>query len=311
VRWEVAIFNYLIQGIFAGLIFSLVALGYTLVYGVLRLINFAHSEVLMTGGFAGYFFLHYTIGSHIPPSNFFVTMYYIVIGVLISGTAGTLAAITIERFAYRPLRRRNAPKLAYLISAIGASYFLLSLFGKEFGRYPEGTPQPFNDHVVITLWGGQFTMFDFVILSASVLLMIAADVIVSRTKMGRAIRAVAQDAETASLMGVNVNRTIASTFALGGFMGGAAGFFVAVNQGIYFGMGFKPALLAFTAAVLGGIGNVRGAMIGGVVLGIVMFTPIYWIGQPWLEEVIAFSILVLILLFRPTGLLGERLGRSA
>jgi branched-chain amino acid transport system permease protein len=304
-------FNYLVQGIFAGLIFSMVALGYTLVYGVLRLINFAHSEVLMTGGFAGYFFLHYTIGSGRVPNNLWVTMMYIVVGVLISGVAGTIVAIIIERFAYRPLRRRNAPKLAYLISAIGASYFLLSLFGKEFGRYPSGTSQPFSDHVVFTLWGGQFTMYDIVILVAAVILMVTVDVVVSRTKMGRAIRAVAQDAETASLMGVNVNRTIASTFALGGFMGGAAGFFVAINQGIYFGMGFKPALLAFTAAVLGGIGNVRGAMIGGVVLGIVMFTPIYWFGQPWLEEVIAFSILVLILLFRPTGLLGERLGRSA
>jgi len=303
--------NFLVQGIFTGLIFSLVALGYTLVYGVLRLINFAHSEVLMTGGFAGYFYLHYTIGNHPAPSNLWLSLYYIVTGVLVSGIAGTLVALIIERFAYRPLRRRNAPKLAYLISAIGASYFLLNLFGKEFGRYPEGTSQPFNDHVVTTILGAQFTMYDFVILVASVILMVALDFIVSRTKMGRAIRAVAQDAETASLMGVNVNRTIGTTFALGGFMGGAAGFFVAINQGIAYGMGFKPALLAFTAAVLGGIGNVRGAMIGGVVLGIVMFTPIYWFHQPWLEEVIAFTVLVLILLFRPTGLLGERLGRSA
>lgn len=303
--------NFLVQGIFTGLIFSMVALGYTLVYGVLRLINFAHSEVLMTGGFAGYFYLHYTIGNHAAPSSLAASLYYIVTGVIVSGLAGTLAALIIERFAYRPLRRRNAPKLAYLISAIGASYFLLNLFGKEFGRYPEGTSQPFNDHVVATVGGAQFTMYDFVILGASVALMVALDFIVSRTKMGRAIRAVAQDAETASLMGVNVNRTIGSTFALGGFMGGAAGFFVAINQGIAYGMGFKPALLAFTAAVLGGIGNVRGAMIGGVVLGIVMFTPIYWFHQPWLEEVIAFSVLVLILLFRPTGLLGERLGRSA
>jgi len=303
--------NFLVQGIFTGLIFSLVALGYTLVYGVLRLINFAHSEVLMTGGFAGYFYLHYTIGTHSAPTNLWISLYYIVTGVLVSGIFGMLAALIIERFAYRPLRRRNAPQLAYLISAIGASYFLLNLFGKEFGRYPEGTSQPFNDHVVGTIGGAQFTMYDFVILGASVILMVILDFIISRTKMGRAIRAVAQDAETASLMGVNVNRTIGSTFALGGFMGGAAGFFVAINQGIAYGMGFKPALLAFTAAVLGGIGNVRGAMIGGVVLGIVMFTPIFWFHQPWLEEVIAFSVLVLILLFRPTGLLGERLGRSA
>jgi branched-chain amino acid transport system permease protein len=188
---------------------------------------------------------------------------------------------------------------------------LLNLAGKEFGRYPTATSQPFDNHVVVTLWGGQITMYDLVILAASLVLLLTIDWIVSRTKMGRAIRAVAQDVETASLMGVNVNRTIASTFALGGFMGGVAGFFVAINQGVAYDMGFKPALFAFTAAVLGGIGNVRGAMIGGVVLGIVMFTPIYWLGQPWLEEIIAFSVLVLILLFRPTGLLGERLGRTA
>jgi branched-chain amino acid transport system permease protein len=304
-------FNYLLQGIFTGLIFSLVALGYTLVYGVLRLINFAHSEVLMTGGFTGYFYLHYTIGSHLVPSSPWVTAFYIVTGIIISGIGGTVAAVTIERFAYRPLRRRNAPKLAYLISAIGASYFLLNLFGKEFGRYPVATSQPFDDHVILTLWGGQITMYDVIILIATIALLFALDQIVYRSKMGRAIRAVAQDVETASLMGVNVNRTIASTFAVGGFMGGAAGFFIAISQGISYEMGFKPALFAFTAAVLGGIGNVRGAMVGGVILGIVMFTPIYWFGQPWLEEVIAFSVLVLILLFRPTGLLGESLSRSA
>ena len=304
-------FNFLLQGFFTGLIFSLVALGYTLVYGVLRLINFAHSEVLMSGGFAGYFYLHYTIGSHLVPHTLVSTIFYIVTGVIVSGAVGTLVAIALERFAYRPLRRRNAPKLAYLISAIGASYFLINLAGKEFGRYPSATSQPFTDHVVVTAWGGQITMYDLVVLIAALALMLIIDWTVSRTKMGRAIRAVAQDAETASLMGVNVDRTIASTFALGGFMGGAAGFFVAINQGVSYDMGFKPALMAFTAAVLGGIGNVRGAMIGGVVLGIIMFTPIYWMGQPWLEEVIAFSVLVLILLFRPTGLLGERLGRSA
>src|SRR5664280_3602853 len=223
--------SFVALGIFTGLIYSLVALGYTLVYGVLRLINFAHSEVLMSGGFAGYYFLHYTMRSITVSTPMRVL---ILLGaILASGLVGALIAIGIERFAYRPLRRRNAPKLTYLISAIGASYFLLNLFGKEFGRYTSGTSQPFTDHVVFTLWGGQFTMYDIVILVAAVILMVTVDVVVSRTKMGRAIRAVAQDAETASLMGVNVNRTIASTFALGGFMGGAAGFFVAINQGIY------------------------------------------------------------------------------
>ena len=186
-------FNYLIQGIFAGLIFSLLALGYTLVYGVLRLINFAHSEVLMTGGFAGYFYLHYTIGQHLVNGNIGETLFYIVTGVLISGVAGTIVAVAIERFAYRPLRRRNAPKAGVPDFRDWRFVFLLNLAGKEFGRYPTATSQPFDNHVVVTLWGGRITMYDLVILAASLVLLLTIDWIVSRTKMGRAIRAVAQD----------------------------------------------------------------------------------------------------------------------
>ena len=137
------------------------------------------------------------------------------------------------------------------------------------------------------------------------------DTMVNRTKIGRSIRAVAQDSETASLMGVNVISTIASTFAIGGFMGGVAGLFIAMSTTVDYNMGFTPALLAFTAAVLGGIGNIRGAMVGGVVLGLFMYVPIYWINQPFYEPVIGFAILVLVLLIRPTGLFGESLGRSA
>jgi branched-chain amino acid transport system permease protein len=301
--------NFIAIGLFSGLIFSLVALGYTLVYGVLRLINFAHSEVLMSGGFAGYFYLHYTMGTHVPST--WASVFYVTSGIAVSGIVGGLVALALERFAYRPLRRRNAPKLAYLISAIGASYFLYNLAGKEFGRFSQAMPQPFDNHVAYRVWGAQITTYDLVILVATIVLLVVLDWVVSRSRLGRSIRAVAQDAETASLMGVNVDTTIASTFAIGGFMGGAAGFLFAISSGVSYNMGFKPALLAFTAAVLGGIGNIRGAMLGGIVLGIIMTAPIYWLTQGWYEEVIAFSLLVFILLFRPTGLLGERLGRSA
>ena len=155
------------------------------------------------------------------------------------------------------------------------------------------------------------TTYNLIVMVAAILLFIFLDFTVNRTKMGRGIRAVAQDQQMASLMGVNINRTIATTFAIGGVLGGAAGFLFAMSSGVSSTMGFIPALYAFTAAVLGGIGNVRGAMLGGIVLGIAETLPIYWLHQIWLEEVIAFGILIVILIFRPTGILGERLGRTA
>jgi branched-chain amino acid transport system permease protein len=301
--------SFVVLGIFTGLIYSLVALGYTLVYGVLRLINFAHSEVLMSGGFAGYYFLHYTMRTATISTP--MRALILIGAVVASGAVGTIVAITIERFAYRPLRRRNAPKLTYLISAIGASFFLSNLAGKEFGRNPSATAQPITSNVSWKIFGAQITAFDLVLLVVTAILFLAVNVLVTQSKVGRSIRAVAQDAETASLMGVNVNSTIASTFAIGGFMGGVAGLFVAMSSVVDYNMGFTPALLAFTAAVLGGIGNIRGAMVGGVVLGIFMYVPIYWIHQPFYEPVIGFTILVLVLLVKPTGLFGESLGRSA
>lgn len=302
-------FSFLVLGFFTGLIYSMVALGYTMVYGVLRLINFAHSEVLMSGGFAGYFFLHYTMTTTNVSTGLRIL---ILLGAIVaSGLAAAIVAIAIERFAYRPLRRRNAPKLTYLISAIGASYFLLNFAGKEFGRNPSATAQPITSNFNVSLFGAQITAFDFVLLVVTLVLFVIVNFLVSQTKVGRSIRAVAQDAETASLMGVNVNTTIAATFAIGGFMGGVAGLFIAMSTNVDYNMGFTWALLAFSAAVLGGIGNIRGAMVGGVVLGICMYVPIYWIHQPFYEPVIGFTILVLVLLVKPTGLFGESLGRSA
>src|ERR1700722_4380210 len=301
--------TFVALGIFTGLIYSLVAIGYTLVYGVLRLINFAHSEVLMSGGFAGYYFLHYTMRSLTVSTP--MRALILIGAVLASGAVGAIVAIGIERFAYRPLRKRNEPKLTNLISDIGASFFLSNFAVKAFGHNPSATAQPITTNFNWKVFGAQITAFDLVLLVVTGVLFLGVNALVTQSKVGRSIRAVAQDRETASLMGVNVNSTIAATFAIGGFMGGVAGLFIAMSSTVDYNMGFTPALLAFTAGGPGGIGNIRGAMAGGVVLGIFMYVPIYWIHQPFYEPVIGFTILVLVLMVRPTGLLRESLGTAA
>lgn len=286
----------------------MVAIGYTLVYGVLRLINFAHSEIFMSGGFAGYFVLKALVGTSAPSGAGSVVI--LIVGVLAGGVIGAVMATALERVAYRPLRKRNAPKLAYLISAIGSSYFLFNLAGKEFGRYNNSIPQPYVNNIVFRIFNAPVQMYYIVILVAGAVMLVVLDRIVAKTKLGRSIRAVAQDAETASLMGVNIDRTIALTFILGGALGGAAGFLFGLGSGVAYTMGFVPALKAFTAAVLGGIGNLRGAVIGGLLLGIVEALSTAWFPAAYID-VTAFAILVLVLMVRPTGILGERLGRSA
>jgi len=298
----------LVGGIANGFIYALIAIGYTMVYGVLRLINFAHSEIFMSGGFASYFVLKAVMGTSTPSG--FASVLLIILGIVAGGAAGAAIATLLERVAYRPLRRRNAPKLAYLISAIGASYFLFNMAGKEFGRYNIALPQPFVNHPLFSIFGAPVQMYYVVIFIAAAIMLLLLDRLVSATKLGRGIRAVAQDAETASLMGVNIDRTIAITFILGGVMGGAAGFLFGLGTGVVFTMGFTPALKAFTAAVLGGIGNLRGAVIGGILLGVVESLSVAFVQGAYID-VVAFAILVLVLLVRPTGILGERLGRSA
>ena len=302
--------NFIAIGLFTGFIYSLVALGYTLVYGILRLINFAHSEVFMCGAFAGYFWLREMGNPNVVPHGW-ASVYWVVTGLIAAGVVGALVAILLERFAYRPLRRRNAPPLTYLISAIGASYFLKYFVGKEFGRYSTPVPQAFTNGIVAQPFGAYISTYNIIVMIAAIAMFVMLDLTINRTKMGRGIRAVAQDAQMASLMGVNIDRTIATTFAVGGVLGGAAGFLYAFSANVSSTMGFTPALYAFTAAVLGGIGNVRGAMLGGLVLGVASTVPIFWLHQIWMQEVIAFGILIVILIFRPTGLLGERLGRTA
>lgn len=303
--------QFTILGLTRGSLYALVALGYTLVYGVLQLINFAHSEVFMMGGFGGMFAIRALLGPNPTQQSFSTAWIYLVLGVVAGAAAGGLTAWTIERVAYRPLRRRGAPRLAFLISAIGASLFLFNLAGKLWSRQPQFIPQFFDaNRPIFDIFGATMTLIQVIIVGAAILMMVFLDRIVVKTKLGQGIRAVAQDAPTAALMGVDIDKTISRTFVLGGLLGGAAGFLFGMFSLVKYDMGFLPGIKAFAAAVLGGIGNIRGAMLGGLLLGLVENWSAIVIDTKW-SDVIAFLALVLVLMFRPTGILGERLGRSA
>jgi branched-chain amino acid transport system permease protein len=299
-----------VDGLSTGLLYALIALGYTLVYGVLQLINFAHSEVFMSGAFGGLFLTQWLVGTtgHVPSG--WASVGYVAAGTAMGAVIGGTVAFLLERVAYRPLRRKHAPRLAFLITAIGASYSLFNLAGKEFGRDAQNIPQLFQNKQVFHIYSGSFRVYDCVVGGTAIAMLILLDRLVAKTRLGQGIRAVAQDAETASLMGVNIDRVISVTFVIGGLLGGAAGFLFGMGSGVGYTMGFVPGLKAFTAAVLGGIGNIRGAMIGGVMLGLVENWGVTCVQDSW-RDVIAFAILVLVLMIRPTGILGERLGRSA
>ncbi|MGZ4508354.1 MAG: branched-chain amino acid ABC transporter permease [Blastococcus sp.] len=310
--------NYLILGITRGSMYALIALGYTLVYGVLQLINFAHSEVFMSGAFGSFLVVRAIVGNGAGVSGV-ESVFVIIAGLLSGAVTGAVIAFLLERVAYRPLRRRGAPKLAFLISAIGASFFLSQLFGKLFNRLGQNQfPTYFDQNkVLFTIFGAPVRLLQVIIIVSALLLMLFLDRLVSGTKLGRGIRATAEDAPTAALMGVDIDRTISRTFIIGGALAGAAGFLFGSAFVFYNTMGFIPGIKAFAAAVLGGIGNIRGAMIGGLLLGIAEnliptapWVSTAWIGIEW-TDVVAFVILILILVFRPTGILGERLGRAA
>ena len=310
--------NYLILGITRGSMYALIALGYTLVYGVLQLINFAHSEVFMSGAFGSFLVISAVTGD--SQVSGVAAALVVLLGLASGAVSGATVAYTLERVAYRPLRKRGAPKLAFLISAIGASFLLSQLAGKLFNRLPNNTfPAYFNKNkTLFSVFGADVKLLQVIIVVSAILLMVFLDRLVSGTKLGRGIRATAEDAPTAALMGVDIDKTISRTFIIGGALGGAAGFLFGTAFVFSNTMGFIPGVKAFAAAVLGGIGNIRGAMIGGLLLGVaenlIPTAPWVggnqWIGQEW-TDVVAFVILILILVFRPTGILGERLGRAA
>jgi branched-chain amino acid transport system permease protein len=305
-----------IGGLVAGSIYALIALGYTMVYGVLRLINFAHSEIFMIGTMTSLFIL-VTIAPSAPFTVFSmigILLLLIVASALVSGGS----AIVLEQLAYRPLRKKGATRLAALISAIGASLFLQEAFGLKIipwlfdkpGRVQQSAPR-FVPHEELFRIGNGVVRTDhvFVIIGA-VIVMVVLDQLVSRTRIGRGIRATAQDPEAAVLMGVSIDRIVRITFLLGGAMAGvAAALFVMEYENTDYRIGFLLGIKAFTAAVLGGIGNLRGALLGGIVLGLVENWSSIFLGSAW-KDVTAFVVLVLVLMFRPTGILGESLQRA-
>jgi len=303
-------FDFVVFGLAQGSIYALIAMGYTMVYGTLRMINFAHSEVFMSGPYTAYYVAAAFYSSGFLDRQPIVSLMIIF---LVSMATSTFIAILLERIAYRPLR--TAPRLVPLITAIGASFFLQytfrGLYGSGFQAYP-----------VVKILEGEWTFGEFRILKFQALVIVAAALLmaalysfIQRSRIGKAIRAVSEDKEISSLMGINIDRMIVTTFVIGGMSAGAAGVLYAVMfKQVHFFMGFIPGIKAFTAAVLGGIGNIPGAMLGGIFLGLVesigpsLFLDGLGIAAPYqLKDAIAFIMLVLVLIFRPTGILGERL----
>jgi branched-chain amino acid transport system permease protein len=304
--------DLLVYGVAQGSIYALIALGYTLVYGVLRMINFAHSEVFMSGPFIGYY-----IAAALDQAGFLDRQPVLGLGIilLIAMSISATVAVLLERIAYRPLRR--APRLVPLITAIGASFFLqytfLGLFGSGIKGYPELDALKGNWPFPGTTEGILKTQA--VVIVAAIVMLAGLYLFVRRTKVGKAMQSVSEDKDVAALMGIDVDQIIVITFLVGGALAGAAGVFYALMfRQVYFFMGFIPGIKAFTAAVLGGIGNVAGAMLGGLFLGIAeshfpnLVRDGLGIPAPYqLKDALAFIMLVLVLIFRPSGILGERL----
>ena len=318
-----ALFGHLgqhtVDGLAKGAIYALVALGYTLVYGVLRLINFAHSEVFMVGTFAvlGVWTL---LGVEDSPALGLAVL-YLLIGLVVGAAASGGTALAVERVAYRRLRRKNAPPLIFLITAIGVSLTLSEIYGLWLAGFFQngdiraqrlivGMPTMIKQTTAFTVGGTDVTNIQIIVIVAAVIMMIGLDQFINRTRYGRGVRAVAQNPDTAALMGVNQDRVIMLIFVLGGVMAGAAALLWGLRFGFTkFDIGFVLGLKAFTAAVLGGIGNLRGALLGGLLLGVVETYAAALYASNW-EDVAAFVVLVVVLMFRPTGLLGESLGRA-
>jgi branched-chain amino acid transport system permease protein len=302
-----------ITGLAQGAIIALFALGYTLVYGVLRLINFAHSEVFISGAFAVYFALSALgFGPSVPRVGVAGLVGDLLLAIVAAMAVSGLVAVIVERVAYRPLRRRGAPPLVFLITAIGASFTIQYLIFIWRGPNPEPSLIMFRPRPVFEIFGTIVDSQQIVIFVAALLLMIIADVFVNRTRLGRGLRAVAQDPDTATLMGVNKERVIMLTFLVGGMLAGAAALFylMKVPSGVQYNGGFILGIKAFAAAVLGGIGNIRGALIGGLIIGVIGNYGATLLGNAQWIDVVCFVVLVGILMVRPTGLLGESLGRA-
>ena len=300
--------QHTVDGMAKGAIYALVALGYTLVYGVLKLINFAHAEVFMVGTFA-VLGTWSVLGVTDNPALGMLVL-FLLAGLVAGTVASGATAVLVERIAYKRLRDMNAPPLIFLITAIGMSVVISEIFGLWQGRPIVGMPTVIEQKVVFSIGNTGITNTQLIMIIAAVLMMIALDQFINRTRYGRGVRAVAQNPDTAALMGVNKDRVIMLIFLLGGLLAGAAALLYAIRYGnTRFNVGFVLGLKAFTAAVLGGIGNLRGALLGGLLLGVIEVYAATLTTSSW-EDVAAFIVLVVVLLFRPTGLLGESLGRA-
>ncbi|MEP7284731.1 MAG: branched-chain amino acid ABC transporter permease [Chloroflexota bacterium] len=320
--------NMLVDGITIGFVYAMIALGYTLVYGVLKFVNFAHSEVFMVGGVVGYEVMQFF--SSAKQLQTMSPVLLILAMLLTSMVICGLLAVAIERLAYKPLR--NAPRLVPLISAIGVSFFLQDFVRaiEALARNQFNLSYPTSDVPLLSnvrfplintqiLWNGEMVpvatsinMNSVIVIISAILMLIGLNYFVNGTKLGKGIRAVSQDQGTASLMGINVNLMISLTFLVGGALGGAAGVLFGLKTGkITPYIGFIPGLKAFTAAVLGGIGNVTGALLGGILLGLLeaffsSLLPYFPALGSGYSDIFAFAILILILIFRPAGLLGKK-----
>ncbi|MEW1959245.1 branched-chain amino acid ABC transporter permease [Kineococcus sp. NPDC059986] len=314
-------------GLVIGAIYALFALGYTLVYGVLRLINFAHSEVFMWGSFGAVWAMTF-LGSR-PNMAWPAAVGLLLVALVVAMAVSGGVALVVERVAYRRLREKKAPPLVALISAIGASFMLSELMGLRdrvagwvgldgvlapyLRQARENTAfvNPLPNVTVLSAGGFEIRSNQLIVLVGAVLMMIALDQFVSRSRLGRGVRAVSQDPEAAALMGVNQKQVVQLTFFIGGLMAGAAAVLYLIHIPVTrYNVGFILGIKAFTAAVLGGIGNIRGALVGGLVLGLVEnYATLFGLESSW-KDVVSFLLLVVVLLFRPTGILGESLGKA-
>jgi len=290
------------NGLAVGGIYALIALGYTMVYGVLKLINFAHNDLFTLGSYLGLTLLSSWLLSGLGP--FWGTA---LLALMVMGMIGLMGAL-LDRVAYRPLR--ESPRLSALVSALGASIFLQNAIMLVYGARNQVYPPNILPQITLSVLGIQIPLVRILVLCASVVMMGALYFFVQKTKIGTAIRAAAIDQGAARLMGIDVNRVILTVFIIGPGMGGAAGLLVGLYYGqINFSMGWSYGLKAFTAAILGGIGNIPGAMFGGLLLGVIESLGAAYISLPY-KDAIAFLVLILILILRPTGLLGERVAEK-
>ena len=315
----------LVDGLTLGALYALIALGFTMVYGILLMINFAHAEMFMTGGFIGYAILNLfsnpatieaasnvfgplSVLNSLQPFFTTTALGFIIMMVLVFGVTAFLVGclgVIIERFAYRPLR--NSPRLCPLISALGMSLFLQNFVLLTVGnRLVFPMPEFLKNLDSVNIFGYiHIAPIDLIIFCTAIVLLIVLDRFISMSKLGKAMRATSQDKDAAGLMGININSVIALTFFIGPALGAVAGIFSGMKYGVVtFTMGFFPGIKAFTAAVLGGIGNLRGAMLGGFIIGILEAMSSGYISVAY-RDVITFGVLILILIFRPGGLLGE------